>query len=205
MLKKTILLAATTIIFSSSIIASTSLKPFIGVSYSYKEIQQDPSGSVGLDYTGNFYPSSYNGLGFLSGLKFGKYYAVAWGLNHYFNASRTVVYNTDPLTHTSVMARSENAYFDLRGYYPFYKNFDLIGFTTKYTTSTNQLVGYSMMDLNLRLGAGLDYFFTPHWGIEAMWNYVFEHAPVKYHLGPQTFALAVNFWSLNIGVNYLFG
>ena len=177
----------------------TAFKPFLGVNYSYLNVNwSTASYAVGCaSYAiASLAPSAFNGVGFLAGLKYGQYLGFVTGWNHYFQETRTTL---QPLPSTVTASstvqvplrlRPENFYFDVRGYYPFYAGFDLIG-----------SVGANISDfdvrstVNMRMGVGADYFFTPNWGVEVMYNYIFQH---------NVLPLWNNAWTVNVGINYMF-
>ncbi len=176
----------------------------------------------------------YNGIGMLAGLKYGKYVAFVWGWNHYFvksakTAGQNISFQPDPTgapgvtitdqTGAETCTQPENFYFDVRGYVPF-DNFDLIAsvganiadFSTHVMYTNGRPDTYhNITNVNFRAGVGADYYFTPNWGIEAMWNWVFQHASSKvggaYGSFSQTNTLVgipCSFWTLNVGINYMF-
>lgn len=167
---------------------TTEFKPFLGVNYSYLSVDNSTGGIL----TGS--ANSYNGIGFEAGLKYGHYLGYVLGWDHYFSETN----NSTP----AASIGGENYYFDVRGYYPVMSQFDLIG-----------SVGAGIMDLagsraihgnaefgnaqtNLRLGAGADYYFTPNWGIQAMFNWSPSHCPVAADYN--------SWWTITAGVYYMF-
>jgi hypothetical protein len=153
---------------------ATAFKPFVGVNYSYL--------NVGWTAASAANPSTFNGVGFLAGLKYGQHLGFVTGWNHYFTETKG--------TGTAmVTGRPENFYVDVRGYYPFYAGFDLIG---SVGANISNIDGTAV---NMRLGLGADYFFTPNWGLEVMYNYIFQH-----NIAPSW----NNAWTVNVGINYMF-
>jgi hypothetical protein len=191
-------------------------------------------GTTGSITTGTI-PSvadKYNGIGMLAGLKYGKYVGLVWGWNHYFvkgkkSSDGTLTIPDATLgtltvdTAAETCTKPENFYFDVRGYLPF-DNFDLIAsvganvsdFSTEvtYPTTVAQPASYyNITNINFRAGVGADYYFTPNWGIEGMWNWVFQHAPGKVGSAPSWLAdterevgIPCSFWTINVGINYMF-
>ena len=108
---------------------ATAFKPFVGVNYSYLNVNWSnlnvnwPIAGI-TSSAASTAPSTFNGVGFLAGLKYGQYLGFVTGWNHYFQETRTTGTVSVPVRLT---LRPENFYFDVRGYYPFYAGFDLIG------------------------------------------------------------------------------
>ena len=210
--------------------------PFVGANYSYLNASVRTTGITSFTIaTGSVrsgliprIADDYSGLGLLAGMKYGRYMGFVMGWNHYWGEGKTIsatgprVGNATGQVGGSTYTRPENFYVDFRGYYPFYYGFNLIGsigtnisdFTVSSQAAAQGMPAVlNATNVNLRLGAGADYYFTPNWGIEGMFNYVFQHAPSN--IGQATANTAAvtmgtttgiwkNFWTANIGVNYMF-
>ena len=163
---------------------ATAFKPFVGVNYSYLNVNWSNVASMASTA-----PSTFNGVGFLAGLKYGQYLGFVTGWNHYFQQTGTLPPVNDKSA-ISLNFRPENFYFDVRGYYPFYAGFDLIG-----SVGANISDFFVESTVNMRMGVGADYFFTPNWGVEVMYNYIFQHNVTPFWN---------NAWTLNVGINYMF-
>lgn len=167
---------------------TTEFKPFLGVNYSYLSVDN----ATGGVFTGN--ADSFNGMGFEAGLKYGHYLGYVLGWNHYFT-------ETGSLNGTAVNVGPESYYFDVRGYYPVMSQFDLIGsvgagLLDTGISGTASSGGLDSTQVNLRLGAGADYYFTPNWGVQGMFNWSPSHSPQ-----------AVGFdswWTITAGIYYMF-
>ena len=147
-------------------------KPFVGVNYSYMSVDTT-TGATGL-------PDSFNGVGFEGGIKYGRSLAFVGGYDYYFSQ-----------TTTSGVARPTRMYFDMRGYWPI-NNFDLIGSLGAVSTDFGP-VGIANVDL--KVGAGADYYFTPNWGVQVMWSYVPGHDTASYY---------DTYWTVDAGLYYQF-
>lgn len=170
---------------------TTEFKPFLGVNYSYLSVDNATSGP----YLGN--ADSFNGMGFEAGLKYGHYLGYVLGWNHYFSETRTVSGGNYRLA-------PESYYFDVRGYYPVMSQFDIIGSVgaglldsgLNGTTDSGLSFAGESNQVNLRLGAGLDYYFTPNWGVQGMFNWSPSHAVST--------AGYDSWWTITAGIYYMF-
>ncbi len=167
-------------------------RPFVGVNYSYLNVNRyNGGGAVAGAFSGNL--DSYNGLGFEAGLKYGQYLGFAWGWNHYFGQTGTVA------GVTGVAFDPESYYFDMRGYYPVMPQFNLIGSVGAGwldVGSTNAAGLNDFNQVNLRLGVGADYYFTPNWGVQGMFHWVPSHGPVTSGYN--------SYWTVTAGIYYMF-
>src|SRR3989339_2005458 len=167
---------------------TTEFKPFLGVNYSNLSLDNSTGGAL----TGN--ADSYNGMGFEAGMKYGHYLGYVLGWNHYFTETN----NDTPATSIS----AESYYFDVRGYYPVMSQFDLIGSVGAGLldiAANAQNLGnaeFSADQINLRLGVGADYYFTPNWGIQGMFNWSPSHCPVAADYN--------SWWTITAGIYYMF-
>lgn len=201
-------------------------KPFIGLYYSYLDVDYrsldsflssaslDTFGIASTRVTGTA-PDSFNGIGFLWGAKYGPYFGMVMGMNHYFEDSSTYNFTyTDVTTSTTVTTGSVTAntvldmyYADARGYLPLMEGFDLIGsigaavlesstnFSIPVAGVTVTSINFSENRLAWRFGAGFDYYFTPNWGVEAMFHYM----PTS-----GSNSIVEDFWTVDAGINYMF-
>ncbi len=170
-------------------------------------------------------PDNFNGIGFEAGAKYGPYFGLAFGIAHYFKKLATVdvsASNPTPVTVTGTVGANikfTNFYLEGRFYYPVTDGFNLIaaiganlldpyvtlsGNSLAFATALNGVLplpvtnGVNLRNhLNWRFGAGLDYWFTPNWGVTAMYHYM--------PMPTSNLVTDLNdFWTVDAGIYYMF-
>lgn len=194
-------------------------KPFIGVNYSYLNVSASDNALVFVDSVGAVndavfrLPSSFNGVGFEAGAKYGPYFGTAFGMTHYFESSTTRANTVGARTDTTTVNVSlNNFYIEARGYWQLMDAFDFIfgigadviqavvsGTVTVTGAAAGSVNGtFNTGDLSgnhlaWRFGAGADYYFTPNWGVQAMFHYM-----------PTGVTGIGDFWTIDAGLYYMF-
>lgn len=177
---------------------------FIGINYSF--LRQAGTDAVS-DFTQGAFttlnpsamlPNNFSGYELEFGLKYGKYIGFAWGYNEYGRKSLTTGTGAALIIMTE---KPKGFYFDFRGYWPIY-NFDVIGLIG---TTVSSLGGATLMTVtgtstftpddhvNIHIGFGADYWFTPNWGLQALFKYTPTNSRFLQHE-----------WTINAGLYYMF-
>ncbi|OGT64429.1 MAG: hypothetical protein A3J38_02035 [Gammaproteobacteria bacterium RIFCSPHIGHO2_12_FULL_45_9] len=184
----------------------TPILPFLGVNYSYLKadglanIATDAGtvGQGGTPYLTNAsIPDSFNGITFEGGFKYGQYFAAVFGYSYFFKETITgndTSYNPDQAV--TLNTTPSMVYLDARGYLPLY-NFDLIlsvgaNVFDAGIQSLSTLIDSGAVDF--RLGGGFDYYFTPNWGIQALYTWIPSHNTSNYN----------DLWTVTAGLYYMF-
>lgn len=164
----------------SAVTPVSQFRPYIGVNYVY--IHQNYASSVTetIGSTTTTYnpsstsPNNFSGVSFDSGFKYGQYIGMEFG---YFQAGK----KSETTGATTVSMRPMGAYMDFRAYWPI-ENWDIIGIAGAAFNSLGdanvkspvaQVTIRSDNTVVPRLGLGVDYNFTPNWGIRTTAKYSF--------------------------------
>lgn len=182
----------------------TKLHPIVAAYYSYLSINTFLTDPINIPIPR--LPGQYNGLGMQGGFKYGECFGLFLGYDYYPSRNKitTLVNNTQ----RRIFMRPNNTYFEIRGYYPilYIEGLSLVGaggaeisdfsFFLSRTVDAELSLYRPSVNVNLRVGLGIEYFFNKNWGLMASGYYVPNHVNDR-EAGGWT-----EFWSINLAFEY---
>lgn len=183
---------------------TSQFRPFIGLNYIF--LRQTGSTATNDFIQGAFrtlnpsgtFPNNFSGYELEFGLKYGRYIGFAWGYHGFGRKSRTTGAGAGLV---SVSEEPKGFYFDFRGYWPIY-SFNLIGLIGSSITSLGgatytTTMGTSSINeddqVNIHVGFGANFSFTPNWSVQALFKYT-----------PTSSQYIRHYWSISAGLYYMF-